>query len=197
MNIFVPALLVSVLMAPVFAAAQSPLPPDEQLTAAVLAAPEERRGGATVLGYDAQGALTTLRKGSNDLICLADHPAVAGYSAACYHKDLEPFMARGRALTAEGVTSDDVRDATRFKEITAGTLAMPKEPRALYVMTGKAYDTATGTVANAYTRWVLYVPFATAESTGLGTKPAANAPWLMNPGTAGAHIMISPPRPTP
>lgn len=106
-------------------------------------------------------------------------------------------MARGRALTAEGVTDDDVRDETRFKEITAGKLAMPKEPRTLYVMTGTAYDAAAGAVANSYTRWVIYVPFATAESTGLGVRPAANAPWLMHAGTAGAHIMISPPRPTP
>ena len=41
----------------------------------------------------------------------------------------------------------------------------------------------------------LRVPFATAESTGLATKPiAGGTPWLMNPGTGGAHIMISPPR---
>lgn len=193
----VSAVLVSLLMSPVLAAAQSPPSTDEQLAAAVLAAPDDRRGGAAVLGYDAQGALVTLRKGSNDLICLADNPNVAGFSVACYHKDLEPFMARGRALTAEGVTNDDVRDETRFKEITAGKLSMPKEPRTLYVMTGKAYEAATGAAADAYTRWVIYVPFATAESTGLATKPAANAPWLMHPGTAGAHIMISPPRPTP
>ena len=35
---------------------------------------------------------------------------------------------------------------------------MPKEPRTLYVMTGKSVD-ATGKVDGAYTRFVLYVPF--------------------------------------
>jgi len=42
---------------------------------------------------------------------------------------------------------------------------------------------------------VVYVPYATAATTGLPTRPAPGVPWLMDPGTAGAHIMISPPRP--
>ena len=43
---------------------------------------------------------------------------------------------------------------------------------------------------------MIYVPFATAETTGLPVKPIpGGAPWLMNPGTGGAHIMINPPRP--
>jgi hypothetical protein len=40
---------------------------------------------------------------------------------------------------------------------------------------------------------VVYVPYATPESTGLSTTPGT-APWLMYPGTPGAHIMISPPK---
>jgi len=175
--------------------AQQPASTTEQIAAAVQAAPEDRRADATVLGYDAKGMLTTLRQGSNDLICLADNPAADGFSVACYHKDLDPFMARGRELTRQGITDDKVRDQTRWKEIEAGTLKMPREPRMLYVLTGKTYDPATGAVGNAYERWVLYVPFATAASLGMGTKAADNEPWLMDAGTAGAHIMISPPRP--
>ena len=53
---------------------------------------------------------------------------------------------------------------------------------------------ATSTVKDAYLRWVIYTPYATPESTGLSTKPAENAPWLMDQGTAGAHVMITPPR---
>ncbi len=71
---------------------------------------------------------------------------------------------------------------------------MPREPRTLYVLSGSEYDSATGKVAGAYLRWVIYTPFATPESTGLSTKAAPGAPWLMFPGTAGAHIMINPPR---
>ena len=72
---------------------------------------------------------------------------------------------------------------------------MPKAPRMLYVTTGTRYDAATNTIADEYTRSVIYLPFATGETTGLSTKgpPSPGSPWLMDSGTAGAHIMISPP----
>jgi hypothetical protein len=64
----------------------------------------------------------------------------------------------------------------------------------LYVTTGKAVDEA-GQIADAFTRWVIYVPFATLESTGMPGKGGPGVPWLMDPGTPGAHIMITPARP--
>ncbi len=187
--------LVAGLLAQAAAAPRAIAPPEAQIASALLAAPEERRDAATVLGYDTAGKLTTLRSGTNDLICLADTPTDDTFSVACYHKDLEPFMARGRELVTQGVTGKE-REQLRFKEIEAGTLAMSREPRTLYVLTGSAYDPATNTVANSYLRWVIYLPFATAASTGLAVKPTPGGPWLMYPGTAGAHIMISPPRET-
>jgi hypothetical protein len=173
--------------------AAGPIPPaSEQIAAAVLAAPKERREAAAVLGYNAEGKLVTLRAGTNDLICLADDPKIDGLSVACYHKDLEPFMARGRELEAEGAKGQD-RHKQRWKEVDEGKVKMPREPRMLYVMTGKSFDAATGTIVDSYLRWVIYTPYATPESTGLSTK-SGNEPWLMYPGTAGAHIMISPPK---
>lgn len=177
------------------AAAQELPSKDVQIAGAVQAAPADRRAEATVLGWDAAGKVVTLRTGSNDQVCMADNPKVDGFNVACYHKDLEPFMARGRELTAQGVTEDKERDGTRWREIDTGKLVMPREARTLAVTTGKAFDAATGVVTDGYTRWVLYVPHATAASTGLPTAPAPGVPWLMDPGTAGAHIMISPPRP--
>ena len=177
---------------PVLAAAQTTSSAEEQIASAVLAAPEERRAGAAVLGYDAQGKLVTLRKGSNDLICLADKPGDNRFSVACYHKDLEPFMARGRELEAQGITGNERNEKYRWKEIKEGTLPMPREPRMLYVLSGKGYDAASRTVTNASLRWVIYWPFATAESSGLSTKPKRGEPWLMDAGTPGAHIMITP-----
>lgn len=169
-------------------------PAADQIAAAVQAAPAERREGAAVLGYDEAGKLVTLRAGTNDLVCLYDDPSDDRWSVACYHQELEPYMARGRELAAQGVTGA-ARNETRFREVEEGKLPLPETARTLYVLHGSGYDAATGEVKDPYLRWVLYVPFATAESTGLSTKPAENAPWLMDPGTAGAHIMITPPRP--
>lgn len=172
--------------------AGTPPPAAEQIAGAVLAAPQDRRAGAEVKGFSPEGKLVTLRPGTNDLICLADDPNRENFEVDCYHKDLEPFMARGRELAEQGVKGMD-RHKMRWKEADEGKLAIPKQPRMLYVLTGKSFDAATGQVAESYLRWVVYVPYATPESTGLSTK-SSNEPWLMYPGTAGAHIMISPPK---
>ena len=167
---------------------------DDQIASAALPAPADRRAGATVLGYDNTGALTTLRAGSNEFVCLADNPADHAFSVACYHEDLEPFMARGRELLVQGVTGM-TRIQTREREVASGALAMPREPRTLYVIEGSGFDANSGVITDAYTRWVVYTPFATPESSGLSTEPSEGGPWLMMPGMAGAHIMITPPRP--
>jgi hypothetical protein len=167
--------------------------PDIQISQAILAAPADLRADAAVLGYNAEGKLVELRAGKNELICLASDPAKSTFSVACYHKDLAAFMQRGRELLAEKITGAK-RNDVRWKEIADGKLVMPREPRTLYVLTGSSYDAASGKVADSYLRWVIYLPFATPESTGLSTKASDNAPWLMYPGTAGAHIMINPPR---
>src|SRR5439155_17860669 len=49
--------------------------PADQIASAIQAAPKERRADATVLGYNAKGEVVTLRKGSNEMICLAYNPA--------------------------------------------------------------------------------------------------------------------------
>ena len=183
----------TIVAAAVAAAADVP-PPEVQIAGAVLASPAEFRDGAAVLGFDASGKRVKLREGKNDMVCLAADPAKSTFEVDCYHKDLEPFMARGRELVEQKVTGAK-RNDIRFKEVEQGKIPMPREPRTLYVLTGTKYDSATGKVENPYLRWVIYVPFATPQSTGLSTKGSEGAPWLMSPGTAGAHIMISPPRP--
>ena len=173
--------------------ARPPLTAVQQVAAATLALPAAMRDGATVLGYDAAGKLGTLRKGTNAMICLAPNPASPRFQSACYHESLEPFMARGRELRAQGITGDKV-DTVRFAEAKAGKLALPKGPAVLYQLFGApgAYDPATNTVKDGSPLYVVYMPYATAESTGLEAKPSQGTPWIMFPGTPKAHIMFTP-----
>ncbi len=137
-----------------------------------------------------------LRKGSNEFICLADDPDQAGFSVACYHRDLEPFMKRGRDLRKQGKPGGEIFDI-REKEVKAGRLNMPKQPTSLFVYSAakENFNSSTGLVKNGLLRSVIYIPYATAESTGLPLKPEApGMPWIMHPGTHGAHIMINPPK---
>ena len=105
-------------------------------------------------------------------------------------------MKRGRDLRKLGKSTKEIFD-TREKEVKAGKLKMPKQPTTLYVYsaTDENYNRETGEVKNGYLRYVIYTPYATAESTGLPLKPEApGMPWIMNPGTHSAHIMINPPK---
>ena len=169
--------------------AQSPPPPDAQIAAAVRAAPPPMRAAATVRGYTSNGTLATLREGDGRLVCLADDPTTERFHASCYHEALAPFMQRGRELRREGRSGAAV-DSLRKAEIEAGTLAYPDRPVALYNLSGDAYDAAADTVRGAARMRVLYVPYATAESTGLPTTPK-DGPWLMAPGEPWAHLMMT------
>ena len=171
-----------------------PIATDEALIAtALMAAPEASRANCKVIGYNMAGEFVTLKEGDNEFIILADDPNKDGFSAACYHKDLEPFMARGRALKAEGKTSKDIFDI-REAEMKAGKLKItPGSTLHIYYGAKTEYNPETSKVDGAQLRYVVYMPWATAESTGLPEAPIApNHPWIMNPGTHRAHIMISP-----
>jgi hypothetical protein len=175
--------------------AQEDVPDKEmQIASAVKATNEEERSGATVYGYNTAGELVLLREGANNTICLSDNPNQDGFQVACYHKDLEPFMARGRELRAEGKTAGEVFDI-REAEAKEGSLQMPGQPTTLHLLEGPTgrYDTESDSVVGAFYRYVVYIPWATAASTGLPLKPMVpGGPWIMDPGTHRAHIMITP-----
>lgn len=165
-----------------------------QIKTATLPAPEDAKENAMVYGYGTDGKMIVLRMGTNNLVCLADDPSKEGINVSCYSKKLEPFMKRGRELTAAGKDSNEKREI-RGNEVAEGILEMPKEPSMTYIYSGKEedYSPETGELKNGQFRYVIYTPFATTESTGLPSKPHAKGmPWLMDPGTFRAHIMIGP-----
>ena len=192
-----PLLTYILLSITVGALAQTPTVPsaDVQLKTAVMAAPADKQAGVAVYGYSDKNQFVLLRKGTNELVCLADDPAQKGLNVSCYHRDLEPFMQRGRALKKLGKTAKEILEI-REQEAKSKKLMMPSHPSSLFVYTAKDenYNPATGEVKDGYLRYVVYIAYATAESTGLPLKPEApGMPWIMDPGTHRAHIMINPP----
>jgi hypothetical protein len=178
------------------AAQTNSIPQPIQIRTAVLAAPAEQRDSAMVYGYADRGEFIVIRAGKNEMVCLADDPTQSGFSVSCYHRDLDAFMARGRELKKQGKSFQEIFDI-REQEVKSGKLKMPKQPATLYVLsaTDEQFNKTTGEVTNGYLRYVIYIPYATAESTGLPLKPGApGMPWIMDPGTHRAHIMINPPK---
>jgi hypothetical protein len=167
----------------------------QQVASAVLPLPKEFRADAQVLGYKAGSTkLTQLRAGKGEFTCLASNPTAPQFHVACYHKSMEPFMARGRELREQGVKGDLV-DSARFKEVRSKKLAMPTHPAALYQLTGpvNGYDPETNTItSDVKPLFVIYIPGATTASTGLSAQPVQGGPWIMFPGTPKAHIMLVP-----
>lgn len=167
--------------------------PAEQIALAVLAAPLNLRDGATILGYNREGQLVRLRAGNNGIICLASDPREPRFHTSCYHSALDPFMARGRAIRARHGSNREVIDSIRLAEIRAGRLRMP--PRSvLYQIFAErdSVDVTTARVRSPSYLHVVYLPYATSESTGLTTDALRGTPWLMYPGKPWAHIMIVP-----
>lgn len=171
----------------------SQAPAAEQIARAVLAAPETLRAEATVLGHGgeprADDPLTVLREGSNGIICLADDPADERFHVACYHESMDPYMALGRQMRAEGADREAVQ-AARQAAVEAGEIEAPSA--ALWSLTAPAdFDPDAGPGEQARRLSVVYVPYAGAEDLGLPTRPDGDSPWLMLPGTPWAHIMIA------
>lgn len=168
-----------------------------QIKGAMLAAPTESKDGALIYGWNDKSEFVVLRKGTNEMVCIADDPKQEGFNAACYHRSLEPFMERGRELKKQGKSFKEIQDQ-READVKSGKFKMPEQPTTLYVYYAAAgdYNAQNGEVKNGNFRYVVYIPYATAETTGLPLKPNADAPgmpWLMDAGTHRAHIMITPP----
>jgi hypothetical protein len=163
-----------------------------QIAAGVSPLPEQQQAGARVLGHNAQGKLVVLRQGSNDFTCIADDGVSKQYHVACYHKSLEPFMARGRELHALNKSREAI-DSVRGADIKAGKYSMPSRPAALYqYYASRDSVDASGSVKGASYLYVVYTPYATAKTTGITENPIDGGPWIMYPGKPWAHLMVAP-----
>ena len=189
------AAAISVVLPLVSAGAQAVSYPTaaRQTAAAVSPLPEPLQKGARVMGYDSQGKFMMLRKGTNDMICVADDPTGERFHVACYHKSLEPFMARGRELHALKKSREAI-DSVRLRDVKTGRYAMPAKPAALYqyFAARDSVDNNTGAVRNAQYLYVVYMPYASEKTTGITENPIPGGPWIMYPNKPWAHIMISP-----
>ena len=171
-------------------------PPAFQIAAAVSPLPEKLRDGARVLGYDASGKLVALRRGTNDMVCVADDPAGPRFHVACYHRSLEGFMARGRELHAQKKSREAI-DSIRLRDVRLGRYTMPSKPAGLYqyFAARDSVDMTTGVVNGAQYLYVVYTPYATYNNTGISETPVDGGPWVMFPGKPWAHLMIAPQKP--
>jgi len=161
-----------------------------QIATAVLPLPDSMRPRAQVLGYR-DGKLVQLRAGRNGMTCLADDPEQKEFQASCYHSSLEPFMARGRALRARGVTDRKAIDSIRLRDVQTRRYAIPRGAMLASVYSKEeSFDPAAGKAPAQTGLDVIYLPYATQATTGIAEIPLEGRPWIMYPGKPWAHVML-------
>ncbi len=160
----------------------------DQIDEAVSPLKSYLRERVTVRGY-VNGEVVVLRQGTSPLVCLADNPRDRRFQVSCYSESLEPFMARGRELRAEGKRGPE-RQRIRNAEIDAGLIEMPSRASVISLYGIGPIKARTGWPDSVTTLQVLYLPYATAEETGFPDRPSRSSAYLMDAGTARAHLMI-------
>lgn len=148
--------------------------------------PEDLRADATVYTYDeTTGERITLKEGTNHVEC---RPTDAEGFTRC-----NPIYLRGRndltaKLRAQGLEGDALTAAVQEAE-DEGRIA----PRRFGSLSYRRFDTPD----RIQYLFVVSLPGATPEELGMPTGPQRNnalagkgTPWMMRPGTPGAHLMI-------
>ncbi len=172
--------------APLASGAEQETPVEQQIATAVQILPPDLRAGATVVTYDAAtGARKVLREGTNFIEC---QPRMADGFERCYHKAFGPRRDLEAKLRAQKKSDEEIQQAVAAA-VKAGTLPAPPKGTMSY----RGYD-KSDRIQNL---WVMSLPNATPESVGVSTVSQRDAalagrglPWMMLPGTPGAHIMI-------
>jgi hypothetical protein len=163
-------------------------PVEEQIAAAVRPLSHELRDGATVFGYRHGNELEVLRWGSNGFVCDSDAPGDARYQVRCFEAALTPFMRRRDELNDAGIQGDAGLEVMAA-EVEAGILDLPSGSIEM-ALKGRINE-ATGVPDSLSLTHYIYLPFATAESTGLSTTDGRDGkPYLMDPGHLDAHLHV-------
>ena len=153
---------------------------------AVLPLPEDLRDKATVYTYDsATGERKVLRPGTGQIECM---PRGDDGFTWCYNTSTAARRDFSAKLRAQKKSDEEIQAAVA-EATKAGTIP----PTPFGTMSYRLY----GKRDRIQLLWVLSVPNATPESIGVSTASQREealeqrgTPWLMLPGTPGAHIMI-------
>jgi len=151
---------------------------------AVLAAPAQVRNGATVIKWNpADWTYTTLRKGTNTIVCFdkSGLPGQQQFSVECTMLGNLPRVTQNMKFEAEPDRAK--RQAALDAAEKDGSRAKPEFGSIFWHLMGA--DQAT-----ARTHFTIAVPNATSQSLGLPDTGKAGGVWIMNPGTTTAHLMI-------
>jgi len=151
---------------------------------ALLAAPAGLRDQATVIKWKPDQTYSTLRKGTNGLVCYdrSGFPLQQPFAVQCTSMANLPREAQNMKAEATG---DRSKSEAMLKGMEQdGSRAKPEFGSVWYHVSGPDKDHPSPHMVT------IAVPGATAASLGIPDKRRADGIWIMNAGTSTAHLMI-------
>ena len=148
---------------------------------ALLAAPAANlRDQATVVKWKPDFTYTTLRKGTNKLVCYdrSGFPGQQAFSIECTNLGNLDRVAQNMKFEAMGDKAKAMFDAAEKD----GTRVKPEYGSVWYHLMGADAE-------HTRTHMTIAVPGATTQSTGLPDNNRTGGVWIMNAGTTTAHLM--------
>jgi hypothetical protein len=147
---------------------------------ALLAAPANLRDQATVIKWKPDFTYTTLRKGTNGLVC---------YDKSGMPKQ-QPFMIECTAMGNLDRQAQNLKFEAMGDKAAAAFEAAEKDGTRVKPVYGSVWYHAMGPDKDhARMHMTIAVPGATTASTGLPDKARQDGVWIMNAGTSTAHLM--------
>ena len=150
---------------------------------ALLAAPANLKDQATVIKWKPDQTYTTLRKGTNRLVCFdrSGFPLQQPFSIECTMLGNLERVAQNMKIEALG---DRAKAQAAFDEAEKnGTRVKPEFGSVFYHVQGPDEARGRGHMTVA-------VPGATTQTMGLPDNGRGGGVWIMNAGTTTAHLMV-------
>jgi hypothetical protein len=191
--LFVIGLVLGASIVPLAQGGRKPAPPPPALEPgasqadvdkALMAAPASQKDQATVIKWKPDFTYSTLRKGTNRLVCYdrSGFPLQAPFSVQCTSLGNVERVAQN--LKAQALGDRDKSEAMLNEAEKNGTRVKPEYGSMWFSVAGPSQDQARPH------HTMVAVPGATTATTGLPENPRQGGAWIMNAGTSTAHIMV-------
>ena len=151
---------------------------------ALLAAPANLKNQATVIKWKPDHTYTTLRNGTNNLVCYdrSGFPVQQPFSIECTMKGNLDRVKQNMTIEAQG--GDRAKADALFAELEKnGQRVKPEFGSVFYHIQGPDEARGRGHMTIA-------TPGATTATMGLPDNGRGGGVWIMNAGTTTAHLMI-------
>ena len=155
---------------------------DPAISTPLLAAPENMRAAATVVKWSPDHSYSTLRKGTNRLVCYdrSGFPLQQPFSLEC--TSIANLDRVAQNMKAEALGDKMKSEAMLNAEEKDGTRVKPEFGSVWYHLMGADKD-------HARPHMTIAVPGATMQTLGLPENGRNGGVWIMNAGTTTAHLM--------